>query len=265
VIGAVDGWIGHHGVHMVTLYPPGGGGRIRFLDRRPLMRVAEVVAHVLALDLAFVLTSHGVVTPMITDEGEHGAWITIRGMRDSSAVLRHVGAVFGDQVTAIFDTLVVAPDRSELLESTARRLQQGLSLALGVRRRWFGYTPPVGWTAVPNGLITRWYPPEYPREQTELVVLPAEPSGLDGDAVIGEMARGTESVVEAQQGLSGRYWSYNRHHVAVFVAAPYVYSLRMATDTAERQAVFEQVVRSVMPVPAPHHPVDLSLFSHLVG
>src|SRR4029077_16211422 len=101
-------WIQHHGVHLVTLYPPGGGGRIRIYERlRPVLRASQVVARVLADDPVYRAGSIGRAVPLVTNEGEHGAWVALDGTRDGGHVERAIAMIFGDELTVAFDILAV--------------------------------------------------------------------------------------------------------------------------------------------------------------
>jgi hypothetical protein len=270
-------WIRHHGVHLLTMYPPGGGGRIRCYERiRPLQRLSQILGFVLERDPAFRKTGLRDVTTLQTSEGEHGAWVRVNGTRDEVPVARFVGAVFADDFVAALDTLVVLPAKAALLEATARELLFGVSLKLGIRRRRYLYQPPAGWRGLPSGLTTHWYPPDYPGNATSIVVAPAEPSTEEVAAicdsfVAGALGRGhtldgavEETEIVTAAGLRGRRCSFavrstargERSHreLAAFAAPPYVYSLRMESGSArrdEQRAIFTAVAQTVTPVPAP--------------
>src|SRR5262249_52340514 len=57
-----------------------------------------------------------------------------------------------------------------------RAMFDGATFGAAPRRRRYLYAPPPGWQALPTGLIATWYPPEYPRHRSQIVVYPAEPS-----------------------------------------------------------------------------------------
>jgi hypothetical protein len=277
VITAPHGWVRHHGVHLVTLYPPEGGGRIRCYERvRPLRRMSELVTFVVERDPAFRIAAVRDAAPLVTSEGEHGAWVRVVGTRDGAPSTRFVGAVFAEDFAAVIDALVVDPARTGRLEAIASELVLGLSLGLGVRRRRYLYQPPAGWRALPSGLVAHWYPPGFPSDPTTLAVAPAEPSSDGVSAVFegflaSEVERGhaldgpyddAELVTDA--GLRGRRWSMamrtagpgepSYRDLAAFAAPPYAYSMRMETGAgrlAEHRATFTAVARTIAPVPAP--------------
>ncbi|MCA9675394.1 MAG: hypothetical protein H6709_05280 [Kofleriaceae bacterium] len=289
-------WTLHHGTHLVTLYPPGGGGRIRVYERiRPVRRLSELVAYVVERDPAFRITGLRDATEVITTEGEHGAWVRVVGRRDDVPAVRFVGAVFADEFALAIDTLVAVRDRSSLLEATSRELLLGTSLRLGVRRRRYRYTPPADWSVIPSGLTANWYPPDFPGNQTNLVVHPAEPSTDEPDVIFdrflaAERDRGLvgegaidESALVSVGGLSGRRWSFQgtlaskqvpmHCELVAFTAAPYVYAMRLESTALERVAehreLLSAVARSALPVPKPGSqagfgtmPPPVDLFGH---
>jgi hypothetical protein len=169
------GWQHHHGAHLVSLYPPAGGGRIRFYERLPIERASATLSRILAGDDAFRITSVGQPTPFVTSEGEHGLFVALRGIHDHAPVSRSVAIVFTDEFAAALDTLIVAPERAEELERKTRELMVKVSFGLNIRRRRFFYDPPPGWFAIPSGLVATWHPPGYPRDACSLVVHPATP------------------------------------------------------------------------------------------
>jgi hypothetical protein len=297
VIASPPDWVRHHGAHVLTLYPPGGGGRIRYFERvRPVKRMSEVVAFVVERDPAFRSVAVRDATPLVTSEGEHGAWVAVIGTRDGSPAAHLIGAVFGDDFVAVLDTLVVVTSRAAFLEHVAREILLGVSLGLGARRRRYLYRPPPGWRGLPMGLVAHWYPPDFPSNPTSLAVAPAEPSadgvaGVFDGFLASETARGhalhdrfDEAEIVTDAGLSGKLWSFSMRtagrdelsyrDLAAFAAPPYVYSLRMETSAArvaEHRAIFAAVARTVTPVPAPgerhafNHPTPpADLFAYLL-
>ena len=264
----------------MTLYPPGGGGRIRFFERlAPLQRFSQVIGAVLANDPEFrVSVVHGAQT-VITDEGEYGAWVRVNGSREGRSVVRFIGAVFGDEFVAAIDAFVMLPDQLATLELVARDLLLNSTFGFGVRRRRFVYQPPSGWRGLPSGLVTTWYPPDFPNNRVNLVVFPAEPPILapvdvvDVHALL-ETDRGQgfaldeeveQSDLMSVGGLGGRRGSYTvgrgdpreviRREVATFVTPQHAYILRMESRTparaSEHHELFLATARSVMPIPLP--------------
>lgn len=274
------GWTQHFGVHLVSLYPPDGGGRIRYHERLGALRpFSAVIATVLANDPAFVAGGPPRdVQTVITSEGEYGAWARIDGARAGRAAVHFVAAIFGDEFVAAVDALVLEPARGALIEQVARELVVGATLRLGTRRRRFLYTPPPGWQAVPSGLTANWYPPGFPRDNANLVVLPAEPAhesphhAIDvaallaadrdrGYALTGEVAQADLTSIG---GLVGRRCAFDvrrpsgdllHRAFASFAEGAYTYVIRLESlapagpARADHDAVFLAVARSAMPVP----------------
>lgn len=284
-------WIHHHGVDVVTLYPPEGGGRIRVFERvRPLPRLSQVIESV-ARDPGFAMRAVRAVRQLVTIEGEHGAFVTLTGTRDAVPVVRFVGVVWADEFARVVDALVVVPACAGLFEATAFELVRDTALGLGERPRWFGYVPPAGWTPLPVGLATHWYAPGFPADASTILVPPAVPSrGATPDAVetmvARERARGfevhgpvDERAVVGHGGLAGRRHAFTfrsptrakRHVVVTLAAGSHGYTLELETGVASAHVeVFDALVASIEPVPAPgaRSPTAVSsaneLFAHLL-
>lgn len=275
MIVAPKDWTQHNGAHLVTLYPPGGGGRIRYYERIPLQPFSAVIRHVLDRDPHF--RAQSVINPrdFITSEGEYGAWTRINGSREGSPAVRYVGAVFPDEFAAALDALVVVPEKRGLIEHTAQDLlvnTQFYRLLCGRRCR---YTPPPDWWSIPNGLVANWYPPDFPGNNTNIVVFPARPNApgateefegmLRSDEAAGTVLDGEirEQPVIAASGLEGRHWSVasrpaNRDHNIYrdffsFSEPPFSYTVRMESLVADRidehRAIAAAVARSIQPIP----------------
>ncbi len=270
------GWVQHHGANLVTLYPPGGGGRIRIFERlRPLQRASQVIARVLATDPGFKTTQVGKATPLTTSEGELGLWIDLQGNREGAAVRRGIAMIFADEFVVAFDVLAIEPTVWDTVDTAARRLVAGHQLGLGIRQRRFIYTPPAGWTSLARGLVAYHYPPDFPRDPSLLVVHPAIPAPeLSWDppprALIEELTDGFDrhDLVDRPHPMLGG--STARHlivtgqaaraptqvvrHAVVQYAAPYLYVARYdqpasAAASEELPSVLASVVQSMVPVP----------------
>jgi hypothetical protein len=274
-----QGWTQHHGEHLVTLYPPGGGARIRFYERlRPLMRFSRVIEAVLERDPLFRVSSLHDAQTVTTLEGEYGAWVRVSGTREGVAATRFIGAVFGDEFVGAIDAFVLDVAQTTAIEQTARDLLASSTFALGTRRRRFLYQPPEHWCALQSGLVANWYPPDFPRNRANLVVLPAEPTHQTPYELIdvvrllaaqqgsgGTLAGEVEDVeIRSSSGLVGRRCAFTvrrgenqlqRHELAAFVSGPYAYRLRLESHVLDRAAehhqVFLETVRSVVAVPEP--------------
>src|SRR5690606_1818780 len=269
------GWTQHHGVHLLTLYPPGGGGRIRVYERlRPLLRASQVVARVLEDDPAYRIARLGRAVPLVTSEGELGAWVSLDGTREGVRVRREIAMIFADELVVAFDILCIDQTKWDTLDVAARELVVSHQLGLGIRRRRFIYTPPPGWTPLARGLVGYFYPPEFPRDPSLLVVYPANPAQeIAWDPtpaqLIDELGEGLttrERVVE--QPLSSISGMIARHitivgtarssqqrvvrHVIAQHAAPYLYVARLdspESDDGSVPDVLAAVARSIVPLP----------------
>lgn len=266
-------WTLHFGEHLVTAYPP-GGGRYRYFERlRPTPDFAAIVEKILAGDLAFKVISVGETIKLVTPEGEYGAWVRIHGMRGNAAEQRYIGAVFAEDFAAVLDTWAPKPELFDELAAGSRRFLQTATLGLGLRRRPFLYTPPPGWQCLPSGLLANWYPPDYPRHRTNIVVPPALPITNAPADIIEEHFHGasaglqitdsTRAPITSETGVTGSYFrlhgtrSGRPEHVfrdvAVFVVEQHVYTFRLETAAAERlpeaRAHFSAVAASFRPLP----------------
>jgi hypothetical protein len=270
------GWRHHHGAHLVSLYPPGGGGRIRYYERLPLARASAVVARVLGDDPAFRVTAVGKTEPYLTGEGEHGLFVPLQGVRDHGRVARSIAIVHTDEFAAALDTLVVAPERHAELELKSRELMVEMSFGLGVRRRRFVYQPPPGWWAMPSGLIATWYPPRYPRERANIAVHPAEPRAEftwaeteaaeyqeSASAGLQDPSAMVVTPIAAPWPFQGRCFRVTGQssarrpvlrEIVLLWRAPYVYQLRLDTALVERRdelhAVLLRIAESARALPA---------------
>lgn len=271
------GWTQHHGVHLLTLYPPGGGGRIRVYERlRPLLPASQVVARVLEDDPSYRIAKLGRAIPVVTSEGELGAWVSIDGTREGTRVRREIAMIFADELVVAFDVLCIDQTKWDTLDVTARNLVVSHQLGLGVRRRRFIYTPPPGWTSLARGLVAYFYPPGFPRDPSLLVIYPATPSPeIAWDPtpaqLIDELGEGFETreqVVDRPfsiiSGTTARHVtmvgttrsSQQRvvRHVIVQYAAPYLYVARLDSsvpDDGSVPGVLAAVARSIVPLPRP--------------
>ncbi len=269
----LDAWPQHHGLHLLTLYPPAGGGRIRVYERlRPVLRASQVVQRVLDDDPAYRLGGVSRAQPFVTSDGEHGAWIDLQGTRDEASVRRAIAIIFADEFVVAFDILAIQLERWDELELTARELVVAHELGLGIRRRRYLYTPPPGWTGLARGLVGYFYPPGFPNDRAFLVVQPAipvpeVPDGLGAELGDGLAPSGTpiDRAIEGVEGLHARHvvlagTALRSHqplvrHAIIQHAPPYLYVMRLdhpgVADDDEVPAVLAATARSIVPVPNP--------------
>jgi hypothetical protein len=215
MISAPASWARHFGANLVSLYPPDGGGRIRYYERvAPLRPLSGLIRYALERDPGFRSRSIARPREFVSCEGEYGAWAQIDGVRDGKTVTRFVGAVFADDCAAVLDALALDRSRTALIEHTAQDLLVNARLGRGVCERRFRYSAPIDWQAIPSGLVANWYPPDFPNNNTNIVVLPAEPNARSADEEIEAMIasehdRGarlegdvSRTAVEARQGAA---------------------------------------------------------------
>jgi hypothetical protein len=269
------GWRRHTGANVIVLDAPEGEGRIRCRLRVRLAPLSRVIADVLEPARWTVVRTRVV----ITDEGEYGAisHVAVEG----EPAPRLVGVVFGDDFAVVLDAKTHAAHAASMVEATLRELLLRSSLGLGVRRRRYYYESPVGWRAVPNGLVATWHPPGFPDDAAQLVVLPAEPFVADPEAELARLIDGASIVteikreaIETASGLVGHCWSFairdrgRTTTLASVTRAPYRYAMWLETEGDERyRDVFTATVASISPLPPPGQgaidsPTSLSALGH---
>lgn len=270
-------WTQHFGEHLITAYPPQGGGRYRYHERlRPASDFTTVVERLLREDPAFRVTTIGEASKIVTEEGEYGAWVKIEGLRESSPAQRFIGVVFTEDFVAVLDTLVII---SALFDEFARRSFEFLrsaSFGLGPRRRLFLYSPPPDWQALPSGLVANFYPPDYPANRTNLIVLPATPTTQSIEEIIESRLASLSAGLQLEDCFREPFHSATRYSgvylrvsgrpegkndlvyrdATIFVIDKYVYMMRLESMSLEglldMRELFRAVSASFRPLPQPH-------------
>lgn len=269
------GWTQHFGAHLFSLYPPDGGGRIRYYERiTPLGRLSAVVRYILDQDPAYKLEDIGVPQRLTTDEGEYAAWVPTRGSRNGGPARHFIGVVFTDEFAAAIDALAVVRSQFAELERTCLMLLQSVSLGLKLRRRRFFYTPPSDWQSLPSGLVANWYPPDFPANMATISVFPANPVEgppptlfkelLDSEQRAGLLVEETSDAAPFSStfGLSGSYWKVRGQRrqqkvvfcdVVILSEGTFRYILRLDSLLPERlqehRIIFQELASSAQPVP----------------
>lgn len=261
----------HVGEHLVTAYPPEGGGRFRYLERlRPAQDFGTLIEKTLQEDSAFRASSIGKTTKIVTLEGEYGAWVPVFGTREQSQARHYIGAVFTEEFVAVLDTLAVVPARFQQFARLSEDYLRSVRLDLGTRPRFFYYTPPPGWQALQSGLVANWYPLEYPNNRTNISVSPARPTALSQEELMqaqlteaGAAGLPTIESIASKSGYEGQLLrvGYRRNpqsplihrEVAVFLLHGYAYFFRMEcmseAELGAMQAIFRGVIDSFEPLP----------------
>ncbi|MFN0248474.1 MAG: hypothetical protein ACKV2T_16395 [Kofleriaceae bacterium] len=251
VPGPPSGWKQRFSADVVVYEAPDGESRIRCFQGVPLEPLSQIVRRVTGPTEMPIDSTRSLVSA----EGEYGAVCCVGG--------RIVGVLFGD-ATAI---ALEAPRRHEPLVC---ELLLTWRLQLGVRSRRFLYRPPAGWSPMPNGLVTTWFPPEFPDDHAQLVVFPATPITIDArdelaqllaierasGAIIGEIR---EHALVTAHGLTGQHWSIAiqrdarssvviRELVSVR-RAPYRYAMKLEATSPQHREVVLDVARSIRAIP----------------
>lgn len=264
----------HVGEHLVTAYPPKGGGRFRYWERmRPALSFSAVVERVLSTDPAFSVRFLGKPLRIVTKEGEYAAWVPVEGVREGGRARHYIGAVLLDEFVAVLDTVVLIPQQFDEFARLSEEYLRSIVVEQGARPRLFSYEPPPGWQGLPSGLTANWYPLDFPKNRSNIAVLPARVTKSDLEETKNALVAAASvdmqidtSVEEAAQlggGATGCFVLLRGRGVkkpepmlrefAVFVSEQRSYILRlenMSADTAdEARRIFRAMVASVRLLP----------------
>ena len=209
---------------------------------------------------------------LITSEGELGAIGAIAGVVRGEPIEHSFAVVYADDSQTTIDGRAARIDQQAAVRAVVRELAIHVPVGGGELLRRFWYRPPDGWQGVPRGLVTDWYPPDYPRDAVSIKVLPARPlrqpiavaqieSLLHDDAfadfTIERRIRG-DAEVGALRGaivrVAGRSPGGARRMLITAALADELYLYRLRLDTgeeraAEREQVFLDMVKTVVPLP----------------
>lgn len=192
----------HVGEHLLTAYPPKGGGRFRYWERlRPARSFSSVVEHVLGQDPDFSVRSFGNTLRIVTKEGEYGAWVGIEGIRDGGRAQHYVGAVFMDEFVVVLDTLVVIPTLFAEFAQLSEDFLRSVTLEQTARPRPVFYRAPAKWQALPSGIVANWYPLDFPRNRSNIVVMPARMTAQSLDELCHTLTQSLATDMEHDQSL----------------------------------------------------------------
>ena len=267
-------WVQHFGVNIATALPPQLGARFRFYERiRPQPSFSAIVQQLVTSDPYFVIHELRDVERIVTTEGEYGASVVIEGLREGRPARRFISAVFMHEFASALDCVAVLPQHFSRVKQFASELARSVSFQMTARPRVYLYQPPVGWQAIASGTTASWYPPDFPNNLTNLVVLPAveHATGLEhaaemalvelrGGLDVGADARYEIASLAGHKGIglhvhghrAGRQETLHRE-LAVFVVGTRVYRFRLEsanTDKLEElRAVFRATAASFQPLP----------------
>jgi hypothetical protein len=236
---------------------------------RPLAALRTLVDERIA---AAVLTEPA--TRLATVEGELGAVVSV----DAAGVHHALGVIYGDDFQTIIHGRTARADQRERVRAATRDLVANVPLGLGQKRhRRFWYSPPPGWQGLARGLVTDWFPLDHPQNPAAIKVLPARP--LDAifhvdtflrddafaDVAIDDIKRTPLSSGAFDGVLACAYAGERAFVTAALQDRQYIYVLRLATTLsrlATDEAVFQDMVRSCMPLPQPADPSAIQALAY---
>ena len=255
---AIPGWQRRVSGTTTYLLAPEGteAGIITVMERvRPVVRLVDLVR-----DLGEVVEGPTAIT---SDEGEYGAFVSLRG----GGVQHDIGMLVGDEFLCTVIGVTALTEHFARSRDAVCDLLRRAPLILGVRRRLFHYAPPAGWREVARGLDAEHYPPDFPRDPSRLTVYAALPIGAatPAEALAALVAKQSQELAAAQEagwvetirttdrGLAFQYGTTRAGDwllsFAVAADATYLYALRLETPIARpHRTAFEAVVDSVVPI-----------------
>lgn len=268
----------------ITLVPPegNGAGAIRYRERlRPLRSAGALIA----------AKTEGQSAPFkhelaVTAEGEYATIVELQSAEQSRIVQRTFAFVFADDWYSEIAGLALRPDQFDRFSLTVRQLVRDTQLMLGVRRRRFLYTPPVGWAGYARlPLFTTWFPSTYPADPTSIVVYPAVPAPANEDVNFGMLTFGPPVSAEvigdlgephpiATERLAGKSWDFDARdehrraitrRVVMLRDERYVYTTYLDAPSGElftRVSVLDALVRSIEPIHMPGASRNVEVFEH---
>ena len=254
---------------------------IRYREKqRPLRTLRQLVGELCAEREDLVPLHASLPEDFVTAEGEFAAQtaLLVRRAGDNRVGYVHVAAVFGDDSVDVFDAPVFTETAFESTAILVRQLAYTTKLGLGYRKRRYLYTPPLGYFSMTQGLVTRFYPPNFPSQRAMLAVHPAVPRTLSPQALctsLVERYRKKGLQFDSDGGMVPMTSDHGLHGVGYCLSAPapdgtslrwlqdlmifadahYLYTLvfesTTETDRSQFSSVLSSVARSVRPLPAP--------------
>ncbi len=269
-----EGWRRISGVGSDTFTSPDRSLWVQHrLRQTPLRRFADVVETTLAAIPEWTTRELSIRVRTVTLEGEHAHAIHAHGTWLGSPAERVVGMVVGDDTYETVDTIGVG---AHAFADLALGFTRSVVLNLGIRPRRYYYARIPGWQGHVTGLVTHFFPPEFPARPTTLVVYPATPTREDPQGVYDALVRtqtatGMQLVssappapVTTDVGLTGWRWSFActssserdaplvHRELVVLASPPFTYTLQLdqfrdPDDDARKQ--FLILVNTAEPVP----------------
>lgn len=260
---------------------------IRYRARQqPLRSLRDIVCEIIAEHDEWTPLHASLPETFTTAEGEFGALSSLLVRRGPQLGYIHIAAVFGDDSVDIIDAPVFEGDAVESTALLVKQLAYTLTLGLGYRKRRYLYAPPLGWSRIAAGLVTRFYPPDFPSHRAMLVVHPAVPRTVSPQALctsLIERYRKKGLLFETDGGATPITSTHGLHGLAfcltgpaqkppapaqpdpstpqllqdllVFADAHYLYAMVFESTTVARREelakVLSTVAASVRPLPSP--------------
>jgi hypothetical protein len=269
----------------VILYAPDPAqAAVRIQERLTPLRTIEDILEGVLIGMTGRLTDivPGAIERLVTDEGEHAAFVSISARSAEGPVDRSLAVVFGDDWYLKLSGTAMVPEFFEATRTITRAICNQASLGLGaIRERRFLYTAPPGWVADARqvGLATTWRPRDAADARVAIHVQAAKPLALGGAALLLDKLRHASALdafvceqrlppddVTCDAGLAGvcahlvGTLAGDKLHVAnaILSDAHFRYPLRLesgVTGLEEHLAIFRAVIASVQPVPDPRRTV----------
>ena len=266
-----DGWRTESTIGSIVFASPDRTTQVRYRMRvAPLRRFADVFDETLATLREWSTDTAAPRERLVTHEGEHAYGVSLEGKWLGTEARRFIGVIYGDDYLNVLDVVALGTDAAD---ARARILLHGASLHLGVRKRRYFYDRPAEWHGHATGLVTHWFPPQFPARPSTIIVYPANPTHEEPhtvfDAVVAHQQRaGAElrdvslpTPILGRQDLDGLHWRLTcapgggptvHRDLVVFVRHSMTYALQLdalrASDDDARATVVA-LARSVEPVP----------------
>jgi hypothetical protein len=238
--------------------PPEGEDVAEIIIRervRPLTTIRALVAELDALPETI-----GPVQSIGTLEGELAAVVDFR----SPTAHHSLGVIIGDDFETVVSGKTAHREHSARVRKATEEIVVHLPLGLGTRRpRRFLFEPPPGWQGLARGMISDWFPLDYPRTPSTIKVLPARPLDdsfrLDtffrddnfAESDLRDLTRSDLSI-GSFKGTLARASGTRTFVTAVLEDLQFIYVLRLTTKPerlAVDEPVFMKVLESCVPLP----------------
>jgi hypothetical protein len=264
-------------IRTLMLEDPRLRGEIKILYYlRPLVPVRKLALALLSEEPGFSPLVATEPELFITAEGEYAALYQIAGRQSGASAARIFGMIFGDDFTHVVSARVLEESQLDYFARLVRHLTYHEPLQLGVRRRRFLYEPPPGWVPRAQGLITHYYPPDFPKAPFKLTVHPAAPREGAPEALFVDLHKQLQKQgfvasfvsdpepITSDFGLHGQTFclvgafpsqEQIRRDLVILQDGSYSYALLLESGAGKIPAplsfMLSRLVRSVRPVPPP--------------